>query len=322
MNNKLTIQQIAEIAGVNKATVSRVLNGNTTISRKTREKVEQLIKEYNYVPNSMARGLAFNKTFTVGFCHDYTDKRAFANLFFYKVLQGIENVIYRNDYLFLMMSHHAREQGKSMFERVVSEHRVDGIILPSSLCNEANYELLEKHRMPFVILGEKEFELRSVRWVDVDNQQAATVLTERLIELGHRRIGIYADQEAVKRDKFIADRIKGYTRMMNKSGLPAFVATEMEDLYAHAPEAVICCTHDQLFGLLDDAKAEVSLNRAALATFDDNPLFQYLKTPVHYISIDLEKMGEQAALLLFSMIYQEADIPNFVQIPTIMTKTT
>ncbi|MFC5702707.1 LacI family DNA-binding transcriptional regulator [Cohnella faecalis] len=322
---KLTIQQIADIAGVNKATVSRVLNGNMNVSQKTQEKVEKVIREHNYVPNTIARGLAFNKTFTMGFCHDYTDKRAFANPFFYKMLQGIENVVYRNDYLFLMMSHPTGQQKKSMFERMVSEQRVDGIILPSTLLNDSSFQLLTANRMPFVVLGEKEFAHRNVHWVDVDNVQAAESLTERLIGLGHRRIWIFADRASIERDKFIQDRIAGYSNVMAGHGLPSFVVSRLESLLTKEsgindnsllPDAVICCTHDQLFSILDEEKKEGSPAEFELATFDDNPLFQYLSKTVHYISIDLEQMGEQAATLLFKKINQEEDIPDMIRIPT------
>ncbi len=319
MTTKITIQQIAELAGVNKATVSRVINGSATISDKTKEKIEKIIKEYNYVPNTLARGLASNKTFTIGFCHDYTDKRAFANLFFYKVLQGIENVVYRNDYMFLMMSHHAREHGKSMFERVVSERKVDGLLIPSALLTEENHQLLIKHQIPFVVLGEEDFSKPDIRWVDVDNQQAANVLTSHLAELGYRRIAIYYDKAAAARDRFIQHRIKGYSGTLSGLNLPHIVETDPEALYACSPDAIICCTHEQLFGLLDENK-DVSAPRAAsgiaLATFDDSPLFQYLRRPIHYVSIDLERMGEEAAALLFSVIHQAADIPDHLLIPT------
>lgn len=316
MENKITIQRIAELAGVNKATVSRVLNGSAPISSKTREKIEQIIKEYNYVPNSLARGLASKKTLTIGLCQDYSNKRAFFNPFFYKVLYGIENIVYQYDYSFLLMSHHEREHGKSMFERVVSEQKVDGIIIPSLLCTEANYELLVQHRMPFVVLGESPFSGRGIHWVDVDNQQAASVLTARLVELGYRRIGIYSDKQAADRDRFIQNRIQGYISAMSQSGLQPIVETDLSAMYAHRPEVIICCTHEQLFSLLDENKDGAPQSEVVLATFDDNPLFQYLKRPIHYVSLELEKMGEEAASLLFSNINQASDVPQYIQVAT------
>jgi len=316
MTQKITIQRIAELAGVNKATVSRVLNGSAAISTTTREKVEQIIKEYNYVPNSLAKGLASKKTFTIGLCQDFTNKEAFSNPFFYKVLNGIENIVYQQDYSFLMMSHRARAEGKSMFERVVSEHKVDGIIMPSSLFDDESHKLLESFKMPFVVLGEGMVEGKDIHWVDVDNEQAAGLLTRRLLKLGHKKIGIYSDKLTAKRDQFIMKRIQGYMNTMFQFGLQAFVETEIADIYKHDLEAIICCTHDQLFGLLDENKNEALQREVVLATFDDNPLFQYFKRPIHYVSVELEKMGEEAASLLFSIIEQAKDIPHQIQITT------
>lgn len=326
--SKITIQQIADLAGVNKATVSRVLNGNANISEKTRIKIEKIMKENNYVPNSIARGLAFNKTFTIGFCVDYTDKKAFANPFFYKVLQGIEEVIYDNEYLFLMMSDHDKKGGKSTFERIVMEHRVDGLLIPNTLLNQSNYDLLIKHQMPFVTLGEKMLEAEGVRWVDVDNVQAAHILTEKLISQGLERIMIYTGERGMIRDKFIADRVRGYSMAMKHRGFAVDIIEQAEVLKTlyhtkggetdRGPDAnaVICCTHDLLFEMLDWENGNPVLENISLATFDDYPVFKYLKQPVHYVEIDLETMGRQAAALLFTLINKEKNPPESIRIPT------
>lgn len=86
--SRLTIKEIAELAGVNKATVSRVLNGNANISEKTRQKIMDIVREHNYVPNATARALASNRTYTVGFCFDYTNRQAYANPFSAKCCKG------------------------------------------------------------------------------------------------------------------------------------------------------------------------------------------------------------------------------------------
>ncbi|MBQ4899680.1 LacI family DNA-binding transcriptional regulator [Paenibacillus sp. Marseille-P2973] len=328
--SKITIQEIADLAGVNKATVSRVINGNRNISEKTRLKVEAIMKQHNYVPNSIARGLAFNKTFTVGFCSDYTDKRAFANPFFYKVLQGIEEIVYNHDHMFLMMSdhNHDNKQSKSTFERIVVEHRVDGLIIPNSLLNERNYELLVKHEMPYVVTGENMLSKDGVPWVDIDNVQAGQILTEHLIDLGCREIMIYAGGAAAERDKFIADRLKGYRKTMENHRLEVRIIEQAEvlkSLYGSDssesavewhPEALICCTHEQLFEILDFENGNPLLSEIALATFDDFPMSKYMKHPVHFVEVDLEMMGKAAASMLFSLMNKEPGVPKSVSIAT------
>lgn len=331
--SKITIQQIADLAGVNKATVSRVINRSANISEKTREKVEAIMKEHNYVPNSIARGLAFNKTFTVGFYSDYTDKRAYANPFFYKVLQGIEEIVYNNDHMFLMMSDHVNKKSSSTFENVVSQHRVDGLIIPNTLLTEQNYDLLTKHNMPYVVTGENMLPKEGVPWVDIDNVQAGQVLTEHLIELGCRNIMIYAGGEAVARDKFLADRLKGYTEMMKRNQLDISVIehadvlktlnlakksekSERTGITGTRPDALICCTHEQLFEILDWERGNPMLSELALATFDNFPMSKYMTHPVHFVDIDLEMMGKQAAQMLFSLMNKETDVPKSISIHT------
>lgn len=325
---KLTIQQIADLAGVNKATVSRVLNGNSSISEKTRLKVEKIMKQHNYVPNSIARGLAFNKTFTVGFCFDYTDKRAYANPFFYKVLQGIEEIVYERDHLFLMMSDHRQKKSKSTFERVVVEHRVDGLIIPNTLLNEQNYNLLLKHKMPYVVSGENMLLKEGVPWVDIDNVQAGRILTEHLIDMGCRNILIYADKGAAERDKFIADRLRGYTEVIRKTGLEPRVIDSpviLQALYTKVhelpedfpqPDSLICCTHEQLFEVLDWDQGYSVLPRMKLATFDNFPISRYMKYPIHFVEIDLEMMGRQAAQMLFMLMNKEEGGVTSISIQT------
>ncbi|MGF7049350.1 DNA-binding LacI/PurR family transcriptional regulator [Paenibacillus sp. DS2015] len=328
---KLTIQQIADLAGVNKATVSRVINGNSSISEKTRLKIEKIMKQHNYVPNSIARGLAFNKTFTVGFCFDYTDKQAYANPFFYKVLQGIEEIVYEQDHLFLMMSdHQQKKNNKSTFERVVGEHRVDGLIIPNTLLNEQNYNLLLKHKMPYVVSGENLLQNEGgVPWVDIDNIQAGRILTEHLIDIGCRHIVIYAGKGAVERDKFIVDRLEGYTQAMNRKGMkvkvidnPDVLRTLNQEVDANLkgdlqhPDALICCTHEQLFQVLDWDHGNPVLSEMALATFDNFPISRYMKYPIHFVEIDLEMMGKQAAQMLFRLMNKEEGVNPSISIQT------
>lgn len=320
--SKLTIQQIAELAGVNKATVSRVINGSTKISEKTRKKVEAIMKQYNYVPNSMARGLAFNRTFMVGFCVDYTDRKSYANPFFYKVLQGIEEVVYARDYQFLMMSDHNFDRRDSAFERMVAEHRVDGLILPGTLLTERNYQLLVEHDMPFVVTGGHALGKGNVHWVDIDNRQAGQILTEHLIRLGYRRIVLFATEASVKRDKFVADRIHGYRDTMLNHRLDPRIIHRVEQLEAcggpgaDPVQAVIVTSQERLIDVLDWGHRHPVDPAVALATFDRVPMARYLKFPIHFVEVDLEMMGREAAKMLFALMDKEEDVPPFVSIQT------
>jgi DNA-binding LacI/PurR family transcriptional regulator len=87
-------------------------------------------------------------------------------------------------------------------------------------------------------------------------------------------------------------------------------------LETQRPDALICCTHEQLFEILDWENGNPLLAELALATFDSFPMSKYLKYPVHFVEIDLEMMGKQAAQMLFSRMNKEEGVPSFISIPT------
>ncbi|MNR23385.1 hypothetical protein D3C85_1404030 [compost metagenome] len=99
------------------------------------------------------------------------------------------------------------------------------------------------------------------------------------------------------------------------AALKAFEGGEAGDS-GQNPEAVICCTHELLFEMLDWEHGNPMLKEISLATFDNYPMFRHLKHPVHYVEIDLEMMGKQAAGLLFSLINKEPDPAQSIHIPT------
>ncbi len=311
--SRLTIKEIAELAGVNKATVSRVLNGSVSISEKTRNKIMEIVREHNYVPNTAARALASSRTYTVGFCFDYTNRQAYANPFFNEVLRGIEEEIYANDYLFLMTSVHDIDRSETTtFQKIVRERRVDGVLIPESLLTEEHYRFLTDQAMPFVVLGESSRE--GVRWVDVDNAQAAEALTERLIGKGCKDIVLLASPEQGELDIYVANRIRGYTAAMRKHRFPARIAEPdrigQEDAL---PDALIASSQEKLYEWLE-AEKTASHQGIPVAAFDDHPLYRHLPTPVESIALQLERMGTEAAKLLLQVIDGSEDAPSHVNV--------
>ena len=87
------IKEIAQKAGVSKSTVSRVLNNNPLISEETRERIQRIMREQNYVPNSMARGLSSQRTCSIALLVSIENSKAFYNPFFSEVMHGIETVL-------------------------------------------------------------------------------------------------------------------------------------------------------------------------------------------------------------------------------------
>ena len=87
------IKDVAKAAGVSVSTVSRIINNSPLISEETRNRVLKVMKEMNYVPNIMARGLSNQQAFTVALLVNIEDKKSFINPFFYEMMHGIETVV-------------------------------------------------------------------------------------------------------------------------------------------------------------------------------------------------------------------------------------
>ena len=94
----LTIRDLSKAANVSPSTVSRVLNNNPRISARTKKKVLKVIKELNYHPNNLARNFANQSSRMIGLIEDLNEVEAFNNIYFYKVIFGLEKTIYEYGY--------------------------------------------------------------------------------------------------------------------------------------------------------------------------------------------------------------------------------
>ena len=139
---KITIKEIAEIAGVSKSTVSRAIDGNPRISDETRSKIFGIIEEYGYKPNTAARNLARNKTNAIGIVMPHGESGIYATTFFQESLKGICNTVSKNNYDVLITSGNPTEP--EAIKRLISTSRVDGIILLRSSLKDTNVEMTTK----------------------------------------------------------------------------------------------------------------------------------------------------------------------------------
>lgn len=175
-----TIKDVARIAGVSTATVSRAMISPDKVSEKTRLKVEAAIAESGFSPNVMARNLRRSESNTV-----VVIVPDIANMFFANVVRGIQSVALQEGYKVLLGdSIHTVEQAK-VYINLVSSKQADGII---SLTSELPKEVRQGTSIPMVMACEyfSDFSIPTVR---IDNQLAAQRAVEYLISMGHRNIG-------------------------------------------------------------------------------------------------------------------------------------
>ena len=325
------IKEIAKAAGVSTSTVSRVLNNNPLISPETREHVLKVMREYNYVPNAMARGLSNRKASTITLLVNNENAESFDNLFFHKIMYGIENVLYKSD-LFLMISNFQDSRlGKERLTKMVQGKLTQGIIVPAFLLTQDLLKTLEGLGVPFVVLGEPESTAVNFDWVDINNAQGGQIAVQHLLAAGYRRIAFLSGSTAAI---FNRNRLAGYRSMLEQSGIPvdeALISTcgsTKDDAFAamsalldlpNPPDAVLCGDNVIGMGAMKAIqKREYRIpTEFGLVSFDNLPIAELVEPAMTTVVVDVFEMGAETAKLLLRLM----ENPNANRQASLITTT-
>lgn len=228
-----SIKQVAHLAGVSIATVSRLLNKPGSVSAETAEKIHRSIAELGFRPNFTGRNLRAGNSRTVGVVVPTLSNTVFA-----QCLQGIELAARALDYSVMFTTTEYLPEDESAAVELLLGHRVDGVILTVADAGaNATLDLLERERIPFVLAynqlaaaaaaADADAEGATHRAsVSVDNRAAACDAVSHLIGLGHRRIQMLSGRFNAS-DRAM-QRYCGYLDAMQAAGLAPLPAIEVE----------------------------------------------------------------------------------------------
>lgn len=206
----MTIKDIAKLAGVSVATVSRVINDDPGVAEKLRAKVLQVIKETNYVPNTVGRNLRKSKSDMI-----LVMLPTLSNPFYAKILKGIEKRASENDYGILVSVTHHESRIEKKYLKMLQMKQADGVIsLFSTLKAE---ELNELARQYPVVQCCEYTEGAQLPYVMIDNKKAAYEATKYFIAKGHKKIGMISGSFYESSEKA---REQGYKDALLEAGLP------------------------------------------------------------------------------------------------------
>ncbi|MCB1969996.1 MAG: LacI family DNA-binding transcriptional regulator [Geminicoccaceae bacterium] len=295
-------------------TVSRALNGYSEVSPKTRKRVVRVARELGYTPNAQARRLSSGSTESIGFVLSdisaYYDDPYFAQL-----LAGLNDVLIRARYDLVISTQEPDGDPLSGYRRLVEEQRVDGIIFDQTRRTDERIDYLLEMRMPFVSLGRSDQPERHAH-LDIDNEAAFVMATQRLLQLGHRRIGMIG----ARSDLMCAHlRRKGFERAMKEAGIdiaPELVSdagfqeaggyrVATEFLRLDAPPSAIVCVDDLVaIGAIRAArdKGLVVGSDISIIGYNDIPLAAMLDPPLTTIRVDSRAAGRRLAEMLLAII--------------------
>jgi alanine racemase len=203
------IQQVAKQAGVSIATVSRVLNGQNTVSLKTRIKVEDAIKKLNYEPSMLGRNLRNSESRILLILIP-----TISNPFYLEIIKGIENIAISQNYNILLCETDSNPERENIYFDLVRKKMADGII---SMDPAVNVETLKKLAENYAIIQCSEYEEGSgIPYVTIDNEEASYRAVKHLIKIGHKKIALINSDEKYL---YARQRKMGYQRALEEHGI-------------------------------------------------------------------------------------------------------
>ena len=208
---RATIRDIADLAGVSIATVSRVLNDRPDVSRETRESVLQVVREHGFTTNRGARGLSSGRTGMIGLTLPLV-----ADAYFGPMLSGAAEALHERDMrLVLAPTLHEHDREVSLLERLM-RGTTDGAILMLPEESEEELRTLQRQGYPFVVVDPRERPPEGIACVAAMHAAGAKQAVEHLLALGHRRIGAIAGPAGWYATE---ERLLGYRAALASAGI-------------------------------------------------------------------------------------------------------
>lgn len=317
-DGKITIVQIAEMAGVSVSTVSRVVNNLGPINPKTRERIQKIIEETNYVPNKLAKGLVSQQSRTIALIIP-----DIANPFFADIIHGVENTLMPKGFSMYLCNSNFDHDRERRFLEEMAERRVEGVILISAfLQNEELIHRLDQNTMRVVCI---QTQIEGLDCVNTNDYDSMCESIQHLVDMGHRRIGfICIDRRGCRM------RYNAYRNVLARNGIlnnPAYLAESINGKYAENPGYHLTCAllaleepptaiqalNDYMAYGAYQAAAECGLaipRDLSIVGYDDLPLSKLLMPPLTTIRQPAYEMGKAGSEILLERIWQGPNLPG------------
>lgn len=307
---KLTVKEIAKMAGVSVTAVSFVLNNKPGVSDETRKKIQKIIDETGFKPNLNSKKLLFNKSYNVCLIVN-SFSSPFEDLFYFEVTRGILNRSRKYNYNITIAKTSA---SKNELPDIVYSGDTDGIIFMQDISQKL-MDKATKCSVPSVIVDSHSIDER-ISSITPDYRKATSDATKHLIEHGHQKIAIIASKTV---PNFYKQTLAGFKETMKAHNIipnPDFygISAINEDTAYEAahlllskenrPTAIVCTVDSFAIGAMRCAKdLGLSIPRdISFIGIDDILLSRYIEPKLTTIGIDKVKMGEMAMDMLLQKI--------------------
>jgi LacI family transcriptional regulator len=306
-----TVKEVAKLAGVSTATVSRVLSGSTGVRKELIRRVQSAAHKLGYQPNPAARSLRVQSTRTIGMVFPDIE-----NSYYASVITGAEEVLQNAGYSLLLANYgEDPEREHSQLTTLRAEH-VAGILFAASCHPSTDYAIVLNAGIALVAVSRIPDGL-NVDLATVSNQEGARQAIQHLINLGHRRIGFIDGPLSLSTTR---ERQAGYAKALRDAGL-----TASRDLIVYAdffhraagfeavtkllsipkrPTAILVVSNNMVFGALEALRANgIDVPRQmAVVGFGDTPSAVLLRPSLTVVAQPAREIGAAGARLLLERL--------------------
>ena len=313
---KFTIKDVAKIANVSEATVSRVMSNSNLISNKTKKKVMEVVRQLDYFPNSAAVSLTKSKSNILGLVVVSSAKieNPLQNDYYNEIIPFISKYALDLGYYTLYLQFENKEEAYENVYRLIKSNRIDGLIFLNFIEDEEHISYFEKISFPYAIIGTPNNKTKGL-WIDNDNIKSCFDITNKLIQKGKKNLLFISGPSDMSVSVY---RKKGYLDALKKNdinfesenilSLPEFssdLAYNSVENYNNIDKIDAIITTDDILAIgakkaIDNLGLDIEVTG-----FNNSKLRSYLNYKFTTVDIKYDKLAKGVIYLLTSKIEEK-----------------
>ncbi len=329
MPKRVTLKEVASHAQVSYQTVSKVLNGQSQVSKETEARIWEAVRALGYHPDFKARNLRMQRSGMIGYSWAPPPPDQ-PNSILDQFLRSMMEATERAGYHVLPFPYHDPQNPIEGYRELIRTGRVDGFVLSSVEFDDPRIAFLREQGFGFVAFGRPNSSW-DVPYVEVDGAAGLRMATEHLIKLGHRKIAALAWPESSRVGR---DRLGGYLSALTGAGIEPRdewiergvwrVASGWEGTHrllrldsGNRPTAIVAVSDAMAIGAMRAAQERgfrVGTD-IAITGFDDAPMVQYLSPPLTSVRQPIWEVGQQIVSILVGLLNNRPPAERQVLLP-------
>lgn len=320
---KSTIKDVAKIANVSEATVSRVMSNSNLISNKTKKKVMEVVRQLDYFPNSAAVSLTKSKSNILGLVVVSSAKieNPLQNDYYNEIIPFISKYALDLGYYTLYLQFENKEEAYENVYRLIKSNRIDGLIFLNFIEDEEHISYFEKISFPYAIIGTPNNKTKGL-WIDNDNIKSCFDITNKLIQKGKKNLLFISGPSDMSVSIY---RKKGYLDALKKNDInfesenvlsltefSSDLAYNNVENYNNIDKIDAIITTDDILAIgakkaIDNLGLDIEVTG-----FNNSKLRSYLNYKFTTVDIKYDKLAKGVIYLLTSKIAEKELKSNYI----------